>query len=148
MKKFLVAGFVFASVFSFAQTSKEKKVMELLEVMGTKKTMEGSLSTYIDFYKKSYPNIPSEFWNAIMNKKNVDDLLSRLIPIYSKNFEENEIDDLLKFYRTETGKKIIQKLPSIMKESMEAGQIWGRNLGEQIQKELGEKYEESLPASE
>jgi uncharacterized protein len=41
-----------------------------------------------------------------------------LIAIYMKHFSEKELNDLLVFYKSESGMKMIEKMPVIMQESM------------------------------
>lgn len=45
-----------------------------------------------------------------------------VIDIYSRSFTEQQIDDLLVFYQTETGQALIKKMPTVMQESMLIGQ--------------------------
>lgn len=147
MKKFLIAGFVFASIFSFAQTSKENKIKDLLNLMGVEKNMELAIDQMVIQYKELFPNVPNEYWNKLNEKKNMEDLIKRVIPIYSKHLEEKEVDDLITFYKSPTGKKLIEKLPTMLGESMKEGENWGREIGEKITEELNKEngYESPPP---
>ncbi|MDA4746736.1 DUF2059 domain-containing protein, partial [Enterobacter hormaechei] len=63
-----------------------------------------------------------------------------LIPIYSKYYTEKELDDIIAFYKTSTGQKVIKTMPDMTKESMQAGQVWGMKLGQKVMKKINEKY--------
>lgn len=41
------------------------------------------------------------------------------LQVYDKNFSESEMQDIITFYKTPTGKKTLQALPAVMSESME-----------------------------
>lgn len=41
------------------------------------------------------------------------------LQVYDKNFTEAEMQDIITFYKTPTGKKTLQALPAVMSESME-----------------------------
>jgi len=41
------------------------------------------------------------------------------LQVYDKNFTEPEMQDIITFYKTPTGKKTLQVLPAVMSESME-----------------------------
>lgn len=41
------------------------------------------------------------------------------LQVYDKNFTESEMQDIITFYKTPTGKKTLQALPAVMSESME-----------------------------
>ena len=56
--------------------------------------------------------------------------------LFKAEFTEKEILDMIAFYETETGKKAIQKLPSLM----EKGRSIGSKIGEQIAR--SPKYEQ------
>jgi len=44
-------------------------------------------------------------------------------------------------YETPAGKRLVEKLPIVMQESMKAGEIWGQELGEKVvNKMLEEGY--------
>jgi hypothetical protein len=58
------------------------------------------------------------------------------------NFSENEINDMLTFYRSPTGKKFVEKMPIIMKKSMEIGQRQTRMMIPQLNRLLEQMKEE------
>jgi hypothetical protein len=41
-----------------------------------------------------------------------------MIDVYLKHYTEIEINDMLAFYNTESGKSIIKKMPAVMEDSM------------------------------
>jgi len=53
---------------------------------------------------------------------NIDELLSKLIPVYDRNLSGQELQGLINFYNSDLGRKYILITPVIMKESMQAGQ--------------------------
>jgi hypothetical protein len=74
-------------------------------------------------------------------------LMERLVPIYSAHFTRSEIRDLLAFYRTKTGRKYLEVLPSMTAEASEAGREWGESLGKELRKRWHDAHprEESQP---
>ena len=136
-------------VFTNAQSSKDVKIAELLETMGSTQAMKTSFEYMINYYKQNNPQISSEYWDNASKHVDYDELVQKLIPVYSKHFTEQEIVDLLKFYNTSTGKKMIEKTPTILEESMEIGRKWGIELAQKIEKEIpvSTKKEYSSPPS-
>lgn len=63
-------------------------------------------------------------------------LVDQVIPIYARHFSHAEIRELLAFYDTPIGRKTVRVLPTVVAESMAAGQQWGQSLGPDIQKRL------------
>ncbi len=148
-KNILAIAFLVFGVFTNAQSSKDVKIAELLETMGSTHAMKTSFEYMINYYKQNNPQISSEYWDNASKHVDYDELVQKLIPVYSKHFTEQEIVDLLKFYNTSTGKKMIEKTPTILEESMEIGRKWGIELAQKIEKEIpvSTKKEYSSPPS-
>ena len=62
-----------------------------------------------------------------------------MVVIYDKHFTHQEIKDLIRFYESPTGKKMIEKTPVVMKEFMEA--MMSKHLPE-FKKKMAEKAAE------
>ena len=146
-KNILAITFLALGVLTNAQSSKELKIAELLETMGSTEAMKTSYEYMIEHYKKNYPDVPTEYWDKASKYVNYNELIEKLIPLYTKHFTEQEIESLITFYRNTTGKKMIDKMPLILQESMEIGRMWGVELAQKIEKEISvsTKVEYSSP---
>lgn len=127
-----------ASAFS-QSASKAEKIKKYMEVMGTTKLMDATMDNMITLYKKNYPLVDSAFWAAYKNEFMSGELINMLTPIYDKHLTEEDLDALIAFYSTDTGQKIIKSLPEIMKESMNVGAEWGREIGAKLIEQLKAK---------
>ncbi len=56
------------------------------------------------------------------------------VEIYARNFTEEQIDDIVTFYKTPTGAAMLEKLPAITTEGMQAAQAKMITLQPQIRK--------------
>lgn len=141
MKTFLAAIFCFAlSIQAFSQSSsKQQAIRELLEVTGSAKLGMQVVNNMVSAYQKSYSKADSSFWDEFLKEIKPDEFVTLTIPIYDKYFSEEEIRQLIAFYKTPTGQKIISTMPSVMKEAMAAGQTWGKEISDKILKRLKEK---------
>jgi hypothetical protein len=59
-------------------------------------------------------------------------LKDKLVEVYGKYFDDEEMSDLLRFYDSKSGKKMLEKTPELIKESMALGQAWGMQYGKVI----------------
>ncbi|BAM86327.1 conserved exported hypothetical protein [Bradyrhizobium oligotrophicum S58] len=59
--------------------------------------------------------------------------------VYARNFSADDLRTMAEFYRTSTGQRVLQKLPSVTQESSIAGQRFGQALGEEIRKQMVEE---------
>jgi hypothetical protein len=62
-----------------------------------------------------------------------------MVPVYQKHFTAEDIDGLLKFYRSPLGQKVITEMPSTMAEGMQIGQQWGQQRGQAMIADLQTK---------
>jgi len=141
MKQILIT-LLFCGIFTngFSQSvSKINDIKRLLEITGSGKLGVQVGQTMISSFKQTYPNVPEEFWNNFLKELNSDVLINMIIPIYDKYYSESEIRELTEFYQSALGKKVIATMPQIMQESMQAGQSWGRAIGEKVYTNLKEK---------
>ncbi len=82
--------------------------------------------------KASAPDVPPEFWDEFMKEVDPNELVNLTVPIYMRHFTEHEIQEMIRFYRTPTGQKLVQKQPQVMQESMQAGQLWAQGLAQRV----------------
>lgn len=132
--------FLFVSVLALntnAQAdSKEKLIKEMLELSGAKKMALQTMEMMISSFKKRMPTVENDFWNEFMKEADSDDLINMIIPVYAKHFTESEVKELIAFYNTSVGKKMVEKLPVISQESFGIGEAWGKALGEKVMSKL------------
>ena len=141
MKKLLLLLFVVAlSATSSAQSNtKTEKVRKLLEVTGSTSLSKQMIDNIVEMYKQSYSDVQQTFWEEFRKEANAEELQSQIIPIYEKYYTEEELTQLIAFYESPLGRKVVQSLPQILQESMKVGEVWGKVLGERVYKKLVEK---------
>ncbi|MDN3593633.1 DUF2059 domain-containing protein [Zunongwangia endophytica] len=74
--------------------------------------------------------IPEENREAFKKDLNesLNGLYVKLAEIYREEFTEAEIDEILAFYDTPVGKKMVETTPKVMEKAMTVGQQWGVEL--------------------
>ena len=119
MKKlFIITMLIFAiNITGFsAETSKQKKIKELFQVMD----IQAATNEMSQMMLNDTGNMKlSKNQKAAMQKEMqsmMDYVLNKQAELYDKHFTEQEIDDILNFYKTPAGKKIIEETPKITKE--------------------------------
>jgi hypothetical protein len=131
----------FLSIQGNAQTI-EEKIEQLIERDGTISTIEKQITQTIEFQKRNNLVIHDNYWRALKNKiskKSIDEFKLIAIPIYSQNYTESEIDSLITFFNSKTGKLITQKQPLLL-EQMSLGLMqWTENLNSYIIEEIENK---------
>ncbi len=141
MKRFSLLLLILSlPLWSIAQnTPKEKKVVELVKIMGGGDIAKQVIGTMMTSFKTVYTDVPEDFWDDFVNEINPREIENMLIPIYLKYYSEKELDDIITFYKSPTGKKMIESMPGIMQESMEVGRAFGAKLAERVVCKLNKK---------
>jgi hypothetical protein len=73
------------------------------------------------------PNLPpdaeekmNQFYDKLLANMPINDLLDAMEPVYAKHFTKGDIDAMIAFYSTPTGKKALAEMPAITQEAMQA----------------------------
>ncbi|MFQ5543082.1 MAG: DUF2059 domain-containing protein [Nitrospiria bacterium] len=114
----------------------EKLAQELLEVSGVGGLSAQVTKQIIQIQKKAMPDIPNQFWDDFSSSVNPAELNQKIITIYVKHFTVEEMKSIIGFYKTNAGQKLLNKLPILTQESMQAGRQWGMELRQIITKKL------------
>ncbi len=62
-------------------------------------------------------------------KARIGELLAMLAEIYASNYTVDEMNQLVAFYRSPLGQRVVAAAPKIGQESVVAGQAWGQRVG-------------------
>jgi hypothetical protein len=60
------------------------------------------------------------------------ELVEEAARLYAARFTEQELKDILAFYKTPLGKKVIEEEPKILESSMTSAQNWANKLSEDV----------------
>jgi len=65
-------------------------------------------------------------------------MLDRLVPLYAKTFTHAEIKDILAFYHSPAGQKMLVSFPALYREGQKIGQAYAKELGPEIRLRINE----------
>lgn len=69
-------------------------------------------------------------------RANQDGFMEELIKVYDQAYTEPEVNDIVAFYQSPTGKKTIRLMPELMQRGQVIGMQWGQSLAPQIEAEI------------
>lgn len=90
-----------------------------------------AMETTVPVQRAANPEIPAVFWDRFLAlaRKQRAELGDMIAAVYDRHFTTDEVREMLAFYQTPIGRKLLVALPTVMQESMAAGQTWGQQLG-------------------
>jgi hypothetical protein len=138
----LLSTFLFGS-FAFAQKpddpATKEDVQKLFDLTGSRKTFDGIMGVMRQqlpalsesALQKSCPNATSkqkeemsshmlEEMDKMFRTMPYDELIAATMPSYQSHFTHGEIQELIRFYESPVGKKMIEEMPLIMSDAMTA----------------------------
>jgi len=135
--------------------SKRANIVKLLELTGALRIGEQMSQFFVtqmtQSIKATRPDIPEEMFKILAEEVNgviatalmqKEGFVGLVIPIYDKYYNEADIKALIKFYQTDIGKKTIEVMPNLIRESMLMGQEWGQKMGPIIQERVMKRFKE------
>jgi hypothetical protein len=121
MKKLLFSIFLIGTgIFGIYGQTKNDDILRLLRISGTDKLVDQMMDAMIPQFQQLVP-IPDAFWIKFREKLNVDDLLYACIPAYNKYYTHDEIKQLITFYESPLGKRVVEVTPFLTQETMVVG---------------------------
>lgn len=118
MKNAYLILLIISCFFGVEAQSIDEKIESLMIADGTIRNVEYLISENIDFQSELHPSISDAFkesLNAELLDESIPKLIELVIPIYKDSYSENQIDELLNFYRSDVGKNLVNKQPELDK---------------------------------
>jgi len=107
---------------------------QLLDVLSLRTNLEHSIAQALNIQIKENPDLAKhkvdieKFYAKYMG---FDALKDEMVRMYMDAFTEQELKEIIRFYQTSTGKKIVNVVPKLMNEGIALGQ-------RQVQAHIGE----------
>ncbi len=77
--------------------------------------------------------------------REIDNFNDLSAQVYAREFSEDDLANLLKFYQSPTGQRLIGKQPVIAQAMAGVGADWGRNMAEQVIEEFRKERADKAP---
>jgi hypothetical protein len=118
---------------------------ELLVVVGSAKQFDVVVPLITQQLESAFVNLKpdhaaeiKDVFRAIPEKfsQKKQELLDQIAVIYAEKLTADEINEIIKFYKTPVGSRFVQLQPELVQQSMQLGQAWGRKIGQEIDQEV------------
>jgi len=143
MKKIIFSLFTSLLLTSSAfAATKTEKITELLKLENTQATVDAVMNQALiplTCILILSPEEEEKLKEDFIYTANFDSFNQLLYPFFEENFTEEELDDMLAFYRSPIGQKVTQLQPQLGAHMMQALQKWQEGVSPKL-KILGEEY--------
>ncbi|HET8810299.1 MAG TPA: DUF2059 domain-containing protein, partial [Flavobacteriaceae bacterium] len=120
MKKVVILIVLFVGFAGFSQNEDYKTdALKLVKMQS-----EGQFEVMLKPFKSM---VPAENQEAFMKevRATMPDLYKQIAEVYMEYYTHEEIKEILDFYESPIGQKVIEQTPKITEKSMTIGQTWG-----------------------
>lgn len=125
------------------ETTKEEDLHRLLELMEVNKVGEQIWVQFMTVMRKTAPSVPNAEWQLIEKEFKSEFSSGRysdlIASIYGAHFTQDEVKQLIAFYESSIGRKLISVLPQLTQDALEAGMQRGREVLKKVYEKLKQK---------
>ncbi len=126
----IVAGlFLFSLIVAPVRAqSSDDSIRELIRMTGSDTMATQMIDLIMPQLQEMMPDVPDEFWKEFRGQLDPGGVVELVVPIYRNHYTDQEILQLIEFYKTPLGQKVIQETPKILQESYRVGEEWGQQV--------------------
>ena len=168
MKRFAVLLFALATS-AVAQSASRDKILQLYDALQVKQGMQLMVNTVQEQIVPSaiqaekarvgaaLSDEDEEYLRGVLQRRVAENfgskvlgqMLEAMIPVYQRYFSDTDIDNIIAFYQTPTGKKFISQQNDLLRDGMAAAQPimitqMNRTM-EEMEKEVGDYLKQKSP---
>lgn len=114
----------------------EADIRRLMEVTGSAALGKQAMDQMLLALRPMATQLPESFWKELEAEIDPNQLVELTVPIYTRHLTHADVKELLVFYESPVGKKMIAVQPAIMAEAMTVGQAWGQEVGARVMKKM------------
>ena len=112
--------------------AKEQLILQVLARSKEPEKVRERLLQAMVGMKRMMPRVKEKFWDKYRQLISLDELRDRLVYVYDKHYTSEELNDLLKFYDSPTGKKVSDNALLILQESMDIAQELSKRAAQSV----------------
>jgi hypothetical protein len=146
-----------------AYAADEGKIAELLRITNMEKTYGGMMKQSEGYFAQMQRQITADptlspkqkeaaeralkaYLDKTLAEFSWDNMKPFMVTVYSEVFSDQEIDDMIAFYKTPTGQAVVAKTPMVFEKSMQHFQVRMNGLLAELQKTLRDELAKAAPA--
>lgn len=122
-----------------AGPSKSADLTRLMKIADIDKLADQMVGDLLDAmerqFRRTFPNMPPDALAVLMGEMEGSlhsarpELMRRFAALYEREYTHKEIRDLIAFYRTPLGRKLLKSTRRLTRQSSELSREWGRKHG-------------------
>ena len=125
-----------------ADPARDESILELMRVTTAGDVGAEVVRNLLPMAKAANPQLGEKFWAEFVSEISPDEMVKKLVPVYRRHYSEVDIQEMIRFYKSPVGRKILQLSPQVRQESMRAGQEWAQEVSWRAQQKVAKQMAE------
>ena len=130
-----------ASVAQTTQSANFQLARDVVIASGATRAFEGVIPSILgqslNVFVQQNPDLTKDLTETVKGmapdfEKRISEIIDIVANVYATRFSDAELKDILAFYRSASGKKLVAQLPNVLEESFVKTQEWSAKISEQI----------------
>jgi hypothetical protein len=121
-----------------------EQVHEMMKLSGYENLKKQSMSVMSPYLKQAMPYLPADVLDDFQDRMAKADLEPTIVQSYQAHLSTEDAAQIIAFYRTPAGQRMIAVIPQIMKENEQAGARLGQETMAQVIEAHKAEIEEAL----
>lgn len=117
-------------------TQKERDIEKLVRLSGQADASVQVMDEMLSDMKEMAPEVPAAIWREYRRRLTADAFIQISVKVYDRHFTHEEIQQLVRFYETPLGRKLVRVTPAMTRESM----LLGEEIGERVMQDILKEY--------
>ncbi len=114
------------------EPSMEALAIELMNLSGAEGVAEQTVQVLAAQIRSAYPLVKEETWTEVLATLDANEVEASMAAVYTQHFTRKELEELIAFYKSPIGRRLVQLLPTVVQASMAAGAEWNQRKGTEI----------------
>jgi hypothetical protein len=121
---------------------KQALIVELMDVVGTVKVMQATVDRLLSGIRSKYSWLNDAQWRRVSKALDVAEEAKLFIPVYDRHLSEDDLRQLLVFYKSPVGQRVLNAMPQILQEVGVVVREWSEKKASEIIRELQREEED------
>ncbi|HEV2960485.1 MAG TPA: DUF2059 domain-containing protein [Candidatus Angelobacter sp.] len=140
----------------------QAEINTLIELTQTRKTMAVALESTKQImkqaaeenFRKRVPNPTAKQLEALngiyddIADMPLDEMVNAVISIYQHHFSKTDVEEMIRFYSSPLGQKLLREMPQILQESMQAGAEIQRKRMDELNTKIEARIQQMLDTTD
>lgn len=119
--------------------AKEADIRKLMDASGMGQMPTRVAGMVMQSFREAYTKVPETMWTELGKQLDTASCATAMVPVFDRQFTADEVKQLVAFYESPIGKKLLKALPQVSAESEEVAEKWARAAADRMTEQLEAK---------